>query len=211
MFQRLTARYRRMAALCLAFMAAFLYAAPMIAAELPVYPDSDTEKACVSAGESPECAAKTFLMCSEKSVATCKLIGITIPADGAQHKDDGTVAGDIWNKPWTMTWTEILRETHPDYGVWQIEGLREVVSPRLRGVLSGRRGLAGTHELMIKMVNAKGQAEKQSLFFAQKKGAWVVTGFAQWRGDDVLSVCEKRKQNSLACRYGVPGLSPWVN
>ena len=209
--QWLTERFRRLAATGLGLLAAVAYAAPLLAAELPVYPDPDTEKACVSPGESPECAAKTFLMCSEKSVATCKLIGLTIQAEGAQHKDDGTVAGDVWNKPWTLSWTELLRFTHPDYSVWEIEGLREVVQSRLRGVPSGRRGLAGSHELMIKMINGKGEAEKQSIFFVQKKGVWAVTGFARWRGEEVLSACEKRKIGTLACRYNVPGLSPWVN
>jgi hypothetical protein len=211
MFQRLNKTYRRMAKACLGLLALFLYAAQLSAAELPAYPDPDTEKACVSPGESPQCAAKTFLMCSEKSVATCKLIGLTIQPDGAQHKDDGSVAGDTWNKPWTLSWTELLRVTHPDYAVWQIEGLREVAPPRLRGVPGSKRGLAGTHELMIKMVNGKGQAEKQSVFFAQKKGVWNVTGFAIWRGNELLSTCAKRKGNPLNCRYAVPGLSPWMN
>ena len=211
MFQRLTEKYRWTATVGLGLFAAFVYAAPLAAAELPVYPDPDTEKACVSPGESPECAAKTFLMCSEKSVATCKLIGLTIPPDGAQHKDDGTATGDLWNKPWTLSWTELLRITHPDYAVWEIEGLREIVPPRLRGVPGSRRALTGSHELMIKMVNGKGVAEKQSIFLVEKKNAWAVTGFAQWRGTDVLSTCEKRKPGSLACRYGVTGLAPWVN
>lgn len=188
---------------------AVAYAAPLPAAELPAYPDSDTVKVCASVGESPECAAKTFLMCSDKSVATCKLVGLTIPPDGTQRKDDGTLLGDAWNKPWTLTWTELLRFTHPDYTVWQIEGLREVVQSRLRGVPYSRRALAGSHEMMIKLMDAKGVGEKQSMFFVQKKGVWTATGFAQWRGPDIINGCDKRKPATLACRYGVPSLAPW--
>ncbi len=182
---------------------------PVMAAELPVYPDADTEKPCTTSGESPECAAKTFLLCSEKSIATCKLAGLTVQPDGSQHKSDGTLTGDAWTKPWVLTWTELLSVTHADYVVWQIEGLRDVVPGRLKGVPGSRRSLAGSHEMMIKMVNAKGEEERQSLFLAQKKGVWSATGFAKWRKGQSIAVCDKRKLGSLACRYNVPGLAEW--
>ncbi len=201
--------FQRLAATSLGLVAACLYVLPLPAAELPVYPDPDTEKACASPGENPECAAKTFLMCSDKSVATCKLVGLTIQPDGGQHKDDGTLAGDIWMKPWTLSWTELLRVSHADYAVWEIAGLREVMPARLRGVPFNKRALTGSHEMMIKMVNAKGVAEKQSLFLAEKKGVWTATGFASWRGTDAINACERRKLGSLACRYTVPGLAAW--
>jgi hypothetical protein len=180
---------------------------PAQAAELPVYPDSDTEKACASAGESPECAAKTFLLCSEKSIAVCKVAGLNVQADGMQHKSDGTVEGDVWTKPWAMTWNDILHVTHPTYRVWQIEGLRELPPARLKGFPGSRRGLAGSHEMTIKMVNAAGKEERQSLFLSQKKGVWTTTGFARWNADDKpLVICDKIKLGSLACRYAVPRL-----
>lgn len=177
------------------------------AADLPDYPDPDTEKRCESPGESPECAAKTFVLCSEKSVATCKLVGLDVQPDGTQHKEDETLAGDAWTKPWTLPWAELLSVTYPDYRVWEIAGLREVTPARLRGV--ARRSLTGTHEMMIRMVDAKGQEEKQSIFLAQRKGQWMATGFANWRGGSFVSTCERRKLGSLACRYTVNGLSPW--
>ena len=185
-------------------------AAPLTAAELPVYPDPDTEKPCASAGESPECAAKTFLLCSEKSIAICKVSGLNVQADGVQHKGDGTtVEGEAWTKPWTLTWTELLHVTHPSYTVWQIEGLREVVPARLKGVPGSRRALTGTFELMIKMVNAAGKEERQSIFLAQKKDVWATTGFARWSEGKPIAICDKRKLGSLACRYAAPGLASW--
>lgn len=201
--------FQRLAVTTLSLIAGVVTAVALPAAELPVYPDPDTEKACASPGDNPECTAKTFLMCSDKSVATCKLIGLTIQPDGGQRKDDGTLAGDIWMKPWTLSWTELLRVSHADYTVWEIEGLREVVPARLHGVPFNKRALTGSHEMMIKMVNAKGVAEKQSLFLTEKKGVWTATGYAYWRGDDAVNACDKRKLGSLACRYTVPGLAPW--
>lgn len=173
------------------------------------YPDPDTVKACANPSESPECAAKTFWLCSEKSIATCKLTGLNVQADGTQHKEDGTVAGDAWIKPWTLTWTELLAVTHANYRVWQIEGLREITPQRLRGVPGSRRVLAGTHELMIAMIDAKGEEEKESVFLVQKKGVWSTTGFARWHAGEAVNMCEKRKLGSLACRYAVTGMAAW--
>jgi hypothetical protein len=194
------------------WLAAGTLSAPVRAGEPPtplVYPDSDTEKPCAAPGESPECAAKTFLLCSEKSIAICKLAGLNVQADGAQHKDDGTIVGEAWTKPWTLTWTELLDVTHPTHTLWQIEGLREVVPARLKGVPANRRTLAGTHEMMIKMINAAGEEERDSVFLAQKKGVWTTTGFARWRKGAAFNTCDKRKLGSLACRFTVPGLAPW--
>ncbi len=200
-------------AVCMMVYAGLLLPAVGFAAAAPeaplTYPDSDTEKPCSTPGESPECAAKTFWLCTEKSVATCKLAGLTVQPDGAQHKEDGTVASEAWVKPWTWTWTSLLNVTHADYTVWQIEGLREVTQPRLRGVPGSRRPLTGSHELMIKMVNAGGDEEKESVFLIQKKGIWSATGFAKWRNGEIINACEKRKLGSLACRYGIPNLAPW--
>jgi hypothetical protein len=181
------------------------------AAEAPLtYPDPDTEKPCAGPGESPECAAKTFWLCTEKSITICKLAGLNVQADGSQHKEEeGTVVGDAWTKPWTLSWTELLQITHPKHTVWQIEGLRENTSQRLRGVPGNRRALTGSHELMIKMVDAGGAEEKQSVFLVQKKNLWSVTGFARWRGTQRINACERRKLGSLACRYTVPGLALW--
>jgi hypothetical protein len=179
------------------------------AAELAGFPDSDTDKHCEKPGESPECAAKTFWLCSEKSVATCKLVGLDVQPDGSQYKADDTVEGDARTKPWTLSWTELLNVTHANYMVWEVRGFRELPKDRLRGVSWSRRALAGSHELMISMVNARGEAEKESVFFIQRKGVWLVTGFARWRGNDAITTCEKRKLGSLACRYTVTGLAPW--
>ncbi len=173
------------------------------------YPDPDTEKACAGPNESPQCAAKTFWACSEHSAATCKLAGLNVQADGAQHKEDGTVGGEAWAKPWTLSWTQLLDVTHKNYRVWQIEGLREVTPQRLRGVPGSRRPLTGSHELMIKMVNGAGVEEKESVFLIQRKGQWSATGFALWRNGDPVNACEKRKIGSLACRYTVTGLAAW--
>jgi hypothetical protein len=180
-----------------------------LAAELPEYPDPDTDKVCTKPGESPECAAKTFWLCSEKSVATCKLAGLNVQADGTQHKDDGTLTGDAWLKPWTLSWTDLLNVTHSDYTVWEIKGLRETSPGRLRGVPWNRRNLAGAYEMMINMVTSAGVLEKESIFLVQRKGAWLVTGFAKWREGEIVNACERRKLGSLACRYTVTGLSPW--
>jgi hypothetical protein len=177
------------------------------AADLPDYPDPDTEKTCETPGESPECALKTFWLCSEKSVATCKMVGLEVQPDGSQHKDDGTALGDAWTKPWQQHWTELLNVTHSNYGVWELKGLRENTWARLKGV--ARRSLTGSHEMMIRMVNARGEEEKESVFFIQRKGVWLATGFARWREGDSLNTCEKRKLGSLACRYTVNGLTPW--
>jgi len=178
-------------------------------AEPVVYPDPDTDKPCSTPGESPECAAKTFMLCSEKSIAICKLMGLNVQADGSQHKEDGTLVGEAWTKPWTLTWTQLLEVTHPKYTVWQIEGMRDVTPQRLRGVPGSRRALTGSHELMIKMVNAGGDEEKQSIFVVQRKGNWAATGFAKWRKGETANACDKRKLGSLACRYTVTGLSAW--
>jgi hypothetical protein len=177
------------------------------AAELPQYPDPDTEKACAGPGESPECAAKTFWLCSAKSVATCKLAGLNVQPDGSQYSDNGTAAGDAWTKPWTLPWSELLDVANPKYSVWEIKGLREVTPARLRGV--ARRSLTGTHEMMIGMINESGEEEKQSIFLAQRKGVWTATGFARWRDGEFVNLCERRKLGSLACRYTVNGLTPW--
>jgi hypothetical protein len=148
-------------------------------------------------------------LCSEKSVATCKLAGLNVQADGAQHKDDGTSKGTAWTRPWTLTWTELLNVTHPDYTVWQIEGWREVTSQRLRGVPGTRRNMAGQLEMMIKMADAAGKEERQSVFLAERKGVWSVTGFARWREGRNVTSCERRKLGSLACRHTVPGITAW--
>lgn len=184
-------------------------ATPATAAESTLYPDTDTDKPCTSPGESPECAAKTFWLCSEKSVATCKLAGLNIQADGTQHKDDGTAKGDAWLRPWTLTWTQLLEVTHPDYTVWQIEGWREVTGQRLRGVPGSRRNMAGALEMMVKMADAGGKEERQSVFLAERKGVWTVTGFARWREGRNVNACDKRKLGSLACRYAIPGIGSW--
>lgn len=173
------------------------------------YPDPDTEKACAAPGESPQCAAKTFWLCSEKSIATCKLAGLNVQADGTQHKQDDTLEGEAWIKPWTLSWTQLLDVTHKNYSVWQIEGVREVTGQRLRGVPGSRRALTGSHEMMIKMVNTAGIEERESVFLVQRKGQWFATGFAIWRNGELVSACEKRKLGSLACRYTVNGLTPW--
>jgi hypothetical protein len=190
-------------------LALFAVALQAHAADLPVFPDADTEKHCEKPGESPECAAKTFWLCSEKSVATCKLVGLDVQPDGSQHKNDDTAEGDAWTKPWTLSWTELLNVTHSNYTIWEIKGFRELPKDRLRGVPWSRRNLAGGYEMMIDMADAAGTAEKASVFFIQRKGAWLVTGFARWRGNDLISKCEKRKLGSLACRYTVNGLAPW--
>lgn len=179
------------------------------AAELPAFPDADTEKHCEKPGESPECAAKTFWLCSEKAVATCKRVGLDVQPDGSQYKDDDTLEGDARTKPWTLSWTELLNITHPQYTIWEIKGFRELPKDRLRGVSWSRRNLAGSHEMMIGMADAAGREEKQSVFFIQRKGVWLVTGFARWRSTDMINACEKRKLGSLACRYSVNGLAPW--
>jgi len=173
------------------------------------FPDSDTEKHCEKPGESPECAAKTFWLCSEKSVATCKLVGLDVQPDGSQYKADDTLEGDARTKPWTLSWTELLNVTHPNYTVWELKGFRELPKDRLRGVAWSRRSLAGSHEMMIAMADARGITERESVFFIQRKGVWLVTGFARWRGNDMVNACEKRKLGSLACRYTVNGLAPW--
>ena len=173
------------------------------------YPDPDTEKACTTPGESPQCAAKTFWLCSERSVATCKLAGLTVQPDGTQRKEDGSVTGEMWLKPWAFTWTELLGVTHANYRVWQIEGLREITPQRLHGVPGSRRPLTGSYELMINMVDAGGAEEKQSVFLAERKGVWAATGYARWRAGEPVNTCEKRKLGSLACRYTVTGMAPW--
>ena len=174
------------------------------------YPDPDTEKACAAPGESPQCAAKTFWLCSEKSIAICKLAGLTVQPDGTQRKEDeDTLLGEVWSKPWTLTWTQLLDVTHKTHSVWQIEGVREVTGQRLRGVPGSRRALTGSHEMMIKMVNAAGIEEKESVFLMQRKGQWFATGYALWRNGEPVNACEKRKLGSLACRYTVNGLTPW--
>jgi hypothetical protein len=63
--------------------------------------------------------------------------------------------------------------------------------------------------MMISMINPQGEEEKESVFFIQRKGAWLVTGFARWRGNTLVTTCQKRKLGSLACRYTVNGLAPW--
>jgi len=182
-----------------------------LGAEAPLsYPDPDTEKPCAAPGESPECAAKTFVACSEKSIAVCKLAGLSVQADGLQLEgDEETVAGVVWTKPWTLTWTELLDVTHPTHTVWQIEGVREVNTQRLRGVARNRRGLAGSHELMITTMDAAGKEEKQSIFLRQTKGVWSPTGYARWQEGRNVSACDKRKLGSLACRYTVPNIAVW--
>ncbi|MBY0510971.1 MAG: hypothetical protein K2P94_12585 [Rhodospirillaceae bacterium] len=200
---------RRIAALIGWAVFAVALASASRAADLPDFPDADTEKHCEKPGESPECAAKTFWLCSEKSVATCKLVGLDVQPDGSQYKADDTVEGDARTKPWTLSWTELLNVTHANYTVWELKGFRELPKDRLRGVAWSRRALAGSHEMMISMVNAQGEAEKESVFFIQRKGVWLVTGFARWRGNAAVTTCEKRKLGSLACRYTVTGLGPW--
>lgn len=192
-----------------ALLASLAFALPAAAAGPTTYPDTDTDKPCISPGESPECAAKTFWLCTEKSVATCKLAGLNVQADGTQHKDDGTAKGTAWLKPWTQTWNELLAVTHPDYTVWQIEGWREVNNQRLRGVPGNRRSMAGDLEMMITMADAGGVQERESVFLAERKGVWSVTGFARWRGGRNVTACEKRKLGSLACRYTIPGITSW--
>ena len=135
------------------------------------------------------------------------MVGLNVQPEGSQHKDDGTAIGDAWLKPWTLPWTELLSVTNAGYAVWEIKGLREVTPARIRGV--NRRSLTGSYEMMIHMVNAKGQEEKQSVFLAQRKGLWTVTGFARAREGQPVNMCEKRKLGSLACRYTVNGLVPW--
>ena len=186
-----------------------LFALPAQAADQTVYPDTDTDKPCTSPGESPECAAKTFWLCTEKSVATCKLAGLNVQADGTQHKDDGTMKGAAWFRPWAQTWNELRAVTHPDYTVWQIEGWREVNSQRLRGVPGTRRNMAGDLEMMITLADASGMEERESVFLAERKGVWSVTGYARWREGRNVTACEKRKLGSLACRYTIPGITSW--
>src|SRR5262245_58919748 len=98
------------------FITAFTFlvlAASAAAAPIGNYPDADADKHCEASGESPECALKTFWACTEKSVATCKKDGLDVQPDGVQLKDDGTIAGDVWLKPWAVSWAEILNVTNP--------------------------------------------------------------------------------------------------
>ncbi len=181
-----------------------------LAAPIGDYPDADAETHCTSSGESPECALKTFWACTEKSVATCNKVGLDVQADGTQYKADQTMEGDVWSQPWTMSWAELLDVTNPAYTIWEVRGFRQIAPNRLRGVPSSRRGLAGTHEVMIGMVDEKGQELKQSVFLTQRKGQWMATGFARWKGADFINLCQKRKLGSLGCRYTVTNLAVWT-
>jgi hypothetical protein len=187
----------------------FALAAPVSAAEIDEYPDPDTEKACESPTESPECAVKTFWACSEKTVETCKLMGLEVQPEGKQRKADDTPEAVAWVQPWTLPWTELLAVTNPDDTLWEIKGLRAVVPSRLRGALRSPRSLAGTFEMMILTAKADGTEEKFSVYLVQRKGAWNAVAYARWQGVKSVDDCEKRKYGSLSCRYMVIGLAPW--
>lgn len=195
--------------------ATLIFAAAVLAAagaagssELPTFPDAD-EKACAGATESPECALKTFWVCNEQNVDICRLVGVEIQADGAQRRDDGSHAGRVWRRPWTMQWSAIVNEAGKEYDVWELRGLREVAHNRIRGLRRAPEPIIGMQEVMVYMVDAKGVIEKASVFMEERRGAWNVAAFARWREGESIDPCDRKKLRSLACRYSITGMRPW--
>ena len=177
-------------------------------AGLPPYPDSD-EKKCGNPTESPECALKTFWMCNEQNVDICKMIGIDLQPDGAQKREDGTYASDVWRKPWTLPWSALLNENSKDYDVWELRGIREVAHNRIRGLRRAPEPIIGMQEIMIYMVGKDGVTEKASVFMEENHGSWSVVAYARWRDDESIDPCDRKKLRSLACRYSITGMRPW--
>lgn len=178
------------------------------AAEVPSYPDAD-EKMCGNPNESPECALKTFWMCNEQNVDICKMIGLDLPPDGPQKRDDATYAGEIWRKPWTLPWSALLNENSKDYDVWEMRGIREVAHNRIRGLRRAPEPIIGMQEMMVYMVGKDGVIEKASVFMEESRGNWSVVAYARWRDEESIDPCDRKKLRSLACRYSITGMRPW--
>lgn len=177
-------------------------------AELPTYPDAD-EKMCGTPNESPECALKTFWMCNEQNVDTCKMIGIELQPDGTQKRDDGSYAADVWRRPWTLPWSALLNETNKDQDVWEMRGIREVSHSRIRGLRRAPVPVIGAYEMMVYTADAGGVIEKTSVFVEERKGGWSVMAYARWRDEESIDPCDRKKLRSLACRYSITGMRPW--
>lgn len=179
------------------------------AAEPTTYPDADTEKACGNPAESPECALKTFWMCTEQTVATCKAVGLDVAAEGAQRRDDGSAMADTWLRPWSMPWNDLLNAASADYDVVELRGTREVSNSRIRGLRRAPRSVVGATEMMVYLVDGSGTTEKVSVFMTNRRGNWSVIAYARWRDEESMNDCDRKKQGSLACRYIITGMSPW--
>ncbi|MGE4062233.1 MAG: hypothetical protein AB7E79_02600 [Rhodospirillaceae bacterium] len=177
-------------------------------ADLPIFPNAD-EKPCSTPGESPECALKTFWMCNEQNVDVCKLIGIELQPEGTQKRDDGSYAGNVWRRPWTMPWSALINEASKEYDVWELRGIREVAHNRIRGLRRAPEPVIGMQEMMIYMVDAKGVIEKASVFMEERRGDWNVVAFARWRDEENIDPCDRKKLRSLACKYSITGMRPW--
>lgn len=178
------------------------------AADLPTYPDAD-EKKCSSATETPECTLKTYWMCNEQNVDICKMVGIELQPEGTQKRDDGSYAGDVWRKPWTMSWSALLNEASKQVDVWELRGIREVAHSRIRGLRRAPEPVIGMQEMMVYMVDTTGVIEKASVFMEERRGNWNVVAFARWRDEESIDPCDRKKLRSLACRYSITGMRPW--
>lgn len=188
--------------------AAALYAAPAQTATLPAYPDAD-ERRCGNPNESPECALKTFWMCNEQNVDVCKLVGIELQPEGTQKRDDGTYAGDVWKRPWTLPWSALLNEAAKEVDVWEMRGIREVAHNRIRGLRRAPAPIIGMREMMVYSVEAGGAVKKTSVFMEERRGNWSVVAYAVWRNEESIDPCDRKKLRSLACRFSITGMRPW--
>lgn len=185
------------------------FTSPTRAADLSPFPELDTERTCTMPTESPECTLKTFWMCNEQNVEMCALVGISLRPDGDQKEDDGKLLGDIWLRPWTRTWSELLGVANPDTTVWELRGIREVAHNRIRGLRRAPEPVIGTYEMMIYMVEASGVVEKVSVFVEQRREKWEVLAYARWRDEESFDPCDRKKLGSLACRFLITGMRPW--
>jgi hypothetical protein len=192
----------------LAAMICWFGARAATAAELPTFPDADTE-GCANPNETPECALKTFWMCNEENVAICKMVGIALQPDGEQKKDDGGYMADAWLRPWSTPWSQLLNLASPDYDVWEMRGIREVSHSRIRGLRRAPTPVIGAYEIMIHMVDTDGVTEKASVFVEERKGSWIVLAYARWRNEESIDPCDRKKLRALACRFSITGMRPW--
>ena len=180
-----------------------------VAAEPRTYPDTDTERPCSTATESPECALKTFWMCTQQTVATCKAVGIDLPPDGPQRGDDGSLAADTWLRPWAQPWNQLLNSASREYDVMELRGTRDVSNSRIRGLRRAPRSVIGATEVMAYMVDAKGIIDKVSVFMTNRRGIWSVVAYARWRDEEGVNGCDRKKPNSLPCKYIITGMAAW--
>lgn len=179
-----------------------------------VFTDLDPQKACLSPGENPICAFKSYIACeARENTQACG--SVNLKPDFTVRFGQEPPNPQLDSMPWTLPIREIL-----DYadGSSQdsltIIGIREV--PRQRFKCHGKAvtdAAIGTHEVIYFDYPIDGDDVDLSSVFLKKVGdRWVVTSTAYWnKSPDHAPDCDpkaKRPFDRSMAHIGIE-VDPW--